>query len=228
MLIILLCKQNKNFSHLQEELKYENITLENRIWDGIKPLPRDVFEADAVVIFCNSPDMGILNAIPDIKKKKYLLPIIVLDINRNEETNKQARLLGADEYCYFPISSRDLSLKIKNLMSKKEDSNIHCKWMRAFGLWLDIERRAVKRCNRWIGLRNKEYSLLEFFIINRGRVLSRNSILEHVWDRNADLASNTVDVHVNRLRRKIDDRFRDKLIHTVYCIGYCFDKRKKE
>ncbi len=85
----------------------------------------------------------------------------------------------------------------------------------------------MKRSNKIFRLRNKEFSLLEFFIINRGKILTRNLILEHVWDRNANFASNTVDVHINRLRQKIDVPFREKLIHTVPCVGYVFDRRKK-
>ena len=103
--------------------------------------------------------------------------------------------------------------------------DIH-KRVRLYDIHLDLEHRFARRNKQTFPLRNKEFALLEFFMNNRGRVLTRDSILEHVWDRNATFSSNTVDVHINRLRRKLYDPFREKLIHTVHCLGYIFEKRK--
>lgn len=109
-----------------------------------------------------------------------------------------------------------------------EDLDRGAKWVRAFDIGIDLMRHRVKRREKYIPLRNKEFSLLEFFIENQGKVLTRDTILEFVWDRNGTFASNTVDVHVNRLRRKLDDGFKEKLIHTVHCIGYIFEKRNSD
>lgn len=226
MLAIFLHRHTKKLSDIQQELKYENISIEGKIWDPRVPLQWEVFDADVIVIMREEPNREVLNMIHEIRKKKHTMPIVVLDENFSEEIRSAALSSGADAYLAFPMNARDLAVKMKDLVSQKENNDTCSKWMKAFGLWLDISRRAAKRSNKWIPLRNKEFALLEFLIINRGRVLTRNSILEHVWDRNANLVSNTVDVHVNRLRRKIDDPFRDKLIHTVHSIGYCFDRDK--
>jgi DNA-binding response OmpR family regulator len=226
MLAVLLHRHTKKLSEIQQELKYENISVDGKTWDPDVPLQSTIFDADVIVLLYEEQHHEVLNLIREIRRKKSNMPILVLDENFSEEIRSAIFSSGANAYLNFPISSRELAVKIKDLVSQKENIDTCSKWMKAFGLWLDISRRAVKRSNKWIPLRNKEFALLEFLIINRGRVLTRNSILEHVWDRNANLVSNTVDVHVNRLRRKIDDPFNDKLIHTVHCIGYCFDRDK--
>lgn len=108
------------------------------------------------------------------------------------------------------------------IVSQTEETNLLTK---AFDVRLDARAHFVKRQNQPIPLRNKEFALLEFFIMNQGRVLTRDDILECVWDRNGHFTSNTVDVHINRLRQKIDRPFKEKLIHTVHCVGYVFDRR---
>lgn len=220
---IILHKQGRRFGDLQKGLKYETIYLQSKIWDPDKELSGEIFEADVILIHSNSPDCEILKVISDIHRKKRFMPVVILDENKSEKTRERANSLGVDKYFSAPFSYIDLAIELKKLICKKESNGDH-KWLRAYDLWLDLEHRFVKRESHIIPLRNKEFALLEFFIINRGKVLTRNSILEHVWDRNANFASNTVDVHINRLRKKIDDPFKNKLIHTIHCIGYFFDK----
>ena len=88
---------------------------------------------------------------------------------------------------------------------------------------LDIDARKIFIRNIQLNLRNKEFSLLICFIQNIGRVLSRTQLLEEVWDRNIFWSTNTVDVHVSHLRRKLKRHFNKDLIKTVYCIGYIFE-----
>lgn len=88
---------------------------------------------------------------------------------------------------------------------------------------LDSSSRKFFTHNRWIFLRNKEFCLLEYFMRNAGRVVSRTQILEDVWDRNICCPTNTVDVHVSALRRKLQDLQCKKLIKTIHCVGYIFE-----
>jgi two-component system copper resistance phosphate regulon response regulator CusR len=87
-------------------------------------------------------------------------------------------------------------------------------------LRVDLLSRRVERGGREITLTTKEYELLEYLMRNKGRVLSRPILMEHIWDMNFDSETNVVDVLVNRLRRKVDDEFAVKLIHTVRGAGY--------
>ncbi len=221
---IILHKAGQRIWNLQKGLGYENIKTHSKIWEPSKELGPEIFDTNILILGCDSPDYGIIYIIPELRTKKYLFPIVVIDESKNEETKKLADSLGADTYFAKPFLFRNLAIELKNLVYKKENLMNH-KWLRAYNIWLDMENRLVKRDKHTIPLRNKEFALLEFFIINRGKVLSRNAIMEHVWDRNANFASNTVDVHINRLRKKLDDPFREKLIHTIPCIGYSFEKR---
>lgn len=222
---IILHLPGKRIGKIIGKLRNENIKIKSIIWTPEKSLNGNIVNTNMVLLHLDSPERNILSAIPDLRKKKYLMPVAVLDENNDAETKKTAFDMSADGYFPKPFSYCDLATDLKQLVCRKEMQHVE-RWMKAFNLWLNIENRFVKRENYIIPLRNKEFSLLEYFMINRGKILTRNSILEYVWDRNGNFASNTVDVHVNRLRRKIDDPFRDKLIHTVYCIGYIFDKRK--
>ena len=89
-------------------------------------------------------------------------------------------------------------------------------------LMLNRSTREVFYKNSRIRLRNREFTLLEFLMLNQGRLLSRETILEAVWDRNSQILTNTVDVHINKLRSKIDYAFREEFIRTINCSGYIF------
>lgn len=223
---ILLHKPGKRTNHIIKGLYTENIRIERDIWNSGNELHQKILEANISLLHCNSPDRDILLLLPLLRKKKMHLPVVVIDETEDSETRRRSFELGADGYFSKPISFRLLAMRLKNLICRKENLQRN-HWMRAFGIWLDTEHRFVKRHDHVIPLRNKEFLLLEYFIMNRGKLLTRNSLLEHVWDRNADFASNTIDVHINRLRQKIDRPFREKLIHTVPCMGYIFDRMKK-
>ncbi|MEK7172301.1 MAG: response regulator transcription factor [Patescibacteria group bacterium] len=226
MLLTILHQPNQRIEHIQRNLKRENIEVDHRALENDDLAP-GLFDSNAFLFYCDANGCDSLSFIQRVRSIKRSIPIIVVDAVENQDVKKKALALGAD--CYFsePLAYHSLALFIKNLIFRKTLNNAN-KWLRAFNVWLDIESRFAKRENYSIALRNKEFELLEFFIINRGKILTRNAILENVWDRNANFASNTVDVHINRLRRKIDDPFSEKLIHTIHCIGYVFDKREPE
>lgn len=123
----------------------------------------------------------------------------------------------------FPFSRVGLDLKFL-LYSLRETSPK--KELCVSDVALDLESRKAFRKGKLLILRNKEFSLLEFLMRNIGKVLTRNELLEHVWDQNATMLTNTVDVHMSKLRRKIDKGRRRPLIHTVYCVGYTFGDTK--
>lgn len=98
------------------------------------------------------------------------------------------------------------------------EMSLHCGLLK-----IDLARRKVFVGERFLPLRNKEFLLLEFFIRNFGVVLTRTMILEKVWDRNICCPTNTVDVHVSSLRKKLNHYFEVSMIKTVYCVGYIFE-----
>jgi len=110
--------------------------------------------------------------------------------------------------------------KIVQIEDPKPSQKLDEGWIKVADLALNIRTREVKRKNRIIPLRNREFTLLNCLMKNPNRVLTRTYLLEKAWDRNSDLLSNTVDVHISRLRRKIDDKSEQKVIQTIPCIGY--------
>jgi DNA-binding response OmpR family regulator len=87
-------------------------------------------------------------------------------------------------------------------------------------LELNVNAHSVKFMNKTIYLRNKEFNLLYYLMLNKGKILSRNMIIENVWDRNADIVTNTIEVHISNLRKKIDKKSLTKYIFTIPCTGY--------
>ncbi|MFA6527953.1 MAG: winged helix-turn-helix domain-containing protein [Candidatus Gracilibacteria bacterium] len=122
--------------------------------------------------------------------------------------------------CILPqaVRIKDLVLLIRSIARPKTITpKIKIKYK---DLVLDIEKRAVKRKDQILKLRNKEFSLLELLLEKKGQTVTKQELIEILWDRNTTLLSNTVEAHISQLRKKIDKDYDRKLIHTVPCVGY--------
>lgn len=155
-----------------------------------------------------------------IKHTKPHTPILMLTALGTTDDKVSGFESGADDYLLKPFEFKELIVRIKSLtrrsFSTKESSNK----LKVADLELDLDRKVALRGGKTIELTAKEYSLLEYFIRNKGRVVSRLDISEKVWDINFDTGTNVVDVYVNILRKKIDRNFPNKLIHTRVGMGY--------
>ena len=126
------------------------------------------------------------------------------------------------EYYSDPYPFRKISFNLRTkVYALREKISNDTLFLREISL--DVGGHTVKICNKTVYFRNKEFSLLRYFMTHPGKLLSRNTILEDVWDRNTDFLTNTVDVHVSQLRKKIRKHTGEDYIKTVPCLGYVFE-----
>ena len=159
------------------------------------------------------------------KKLKDLndnIPVLMLTALGTTDDKMLGFDAGADDYLVKPFEFRELLARIKVLLKKADQLADVSNKLNFNDLELDLDKKIARRGDVSIDLTAKEFSLLEYFMRNKGRVLSRNDIAEHVWDIDFDFGTNVVDVYVNFLRKKIDKGFSSKLIHTKVGFGYIF------
>jgi two-component system OmpR family response regulator len=173
-------------------------------------------EYDIILLDLNLPDMDGAEVCKKVRSNGCKVPILVLT-GRSDLTDKVRALdIGADDYLTKPFEFAELFARMRSLLRRNENSDFTSSRLVVDGLSLDIISREVAMQGKSINLRQKEFQLLEYLMRNQGRVVTRNQIIEHVWDTDTDPITNTVDVHINSLRRKIINPF----IKTVHGIGY--------
>ncbi len=168
------------------------------------------------------PGIGGLELCKRLKKLNQNIPILMLTALGTTDDKISGFDAGADDYLVKPFEFRELLARVKVLVKKSGLPNAQVNKLVHEDLELDLDSKLARRGNAVIELTAKEFTLLEYFMRNKGRVLSRNDIAEKVWDVSFDFGSNIVDVYVNFLRKKIDKGFDNKLIHTKVGFGYVF------
>ena len=173
---------------------------------------------DLLILDLNLPVVSGHDVLATIRKQDTQLPILILTATDHLQERVACLDAGADDYLTKPFSFSELSARVRALLRRR--SNRVETLLRVQDLELDCVRRTVRRGTKFIELTPKEFSLLEYFMRNPGRQISRKMIIENVWKLDPEAATNVVDVYVNYLRSKIDERAKVKLIHTVRKVGY--------
>ena len=158
-----------------------------------------------------------------LRKEGRNVPILMLSVKSEATTKVDLLNAGADDYLTKPFSIDELSARIKALL--RRPNKIEQEIYKLDDLTLDVSRHAAKRADKEIYLARKEFALLSYLMQNKGVVLSRSMIMEHVWDMSADPFSNTIESHIVSLRKKIDIPGKKKLIHTIQGRGYKIDTK---
>jgi two-component system, OmpR family, response regulator len=174
---------------------------------------------DAAVIDIMLPGMDGLTLIERLRSKGNQTPILILSAKRDVDDRVSGFRSGGDDYLVKPFSFAELMARIQALIRRSTRSSSPTRFQ-AGDLTLDLVSHQVIRGESKIELQPREFALLEYLIRNKGQVLSKTMIMEHVWDYSFDPQTNVVDVLVSRLRSKIDKGFDRKLIHTVRGVGY--------
>ena len=173
---------------------------------------------DLVILDYHMPERGGPDICQDIRLKGKNYPILMLSMEKALPKKIATLNLGADDYMTKPFSYEELYARIKAMLRRPVP--IIEPILSIDDLTLNITTQSVERGGKEIYLTKKEFMLLEYFLRNKNVVLSRGMLMEHVWDMNGDLFSNTIEMHIVTLRKKTQARGRPRLIHTIPGRGY--------
>jgi heavy metal response regulator len=175
-------------------------------------------EYDALILDVMLPKRDGLSVLREVRTRKLTIPVLMLTA-RDAVSDKVTGLdQGADDYLTKPFAFEELLARLRALLRRGAAAPLS--ELALADLQLNLITHQVTRAGKRIDLTAKEFALLEFFLRQPGRVLSRALIAQHVWGVDFDTFTNVIDVYVNYLRKKIDADFEPKLLHTVRGVGY--------
>lgn len=177
-------------------------------------------EYDTVILDVNLPVINGYDLCRMIRSKFETLPILMLTAFGSTDNKLSGFDAGADDYLVKPFEFRELVARLRALNRRNGAVLQEASVLKLADLEFNVQSKTVRRGNHKLLLTARELALLEFFMKNQNRALTRNEIMEQVWDLNFDPGTNVVDVYVNYLRKKVDKDFPIKLIHTISGIGY--------
>jgi len=192
-------------SHFDAEIAYDGTSAEKLA----RQYKYDLFILDIII-----PGIGGLDLCKLLKKTHPGVPVLMLTALGTTDDKILGFDAGADDYLVKPFEFRELLARVKVLLKKGNQPADTVNRLVVGDLELDLDKKTARRGDNPIELTARGFSLLEYFMRNSGRVLSRNDIAENVWDISFDFSTNIVDVYVNFLRKKIDKGYDKKLINT--------------
>ena len=181
----------------------------------------ELYPYDLVVLDLGLPDGSGTALLRRLRHAKSEVPVLVLTARSGIDAKIENFEAGADDYLTKPFALAELVIRVRALL--RRSPAITDTVLRAADLELDRLSHRVRRAGQLIELSPKEYSLLEYLMLNAGRVVTRSMIIEKVWDQSFEGLTNIVDVYVRQLRRKIDEGFEPKLIRTARGFGYSLE-----
>ncbi|WP_449436260.1 response regulator transcription factor [Pedobacter steynii] len=175
---------------------------------------------DLIILDIMLPGINGIQICREVRKINKTVSILMLTALGSTENIVTGLDSGADDYLVKPFKFAELEARIRSLVRRRGTQGQEENSMHIGDLELDFSSKTAKRNNKSINLTATEYRLLEYFVKNANKILSRIQILENVWDIDFNMGTNVVDVYVNYLRKKIDSGTGQKLIHTVFGMGY--------
>jgi two-component system, OmpR family, response regulator len=175
---------------------------------------------DAIVLDRMLPSMDGLSVLGALRAAEIRTPALILSALGSVDDRVKGLRAGGDDYLVKPFAFSELLARLEALLRRGVTAPATTK-LRVADLELDLLTRTVKRAGKSIEVLPREFRLLEYLMRNAGHVVTRTMLLEHVWDYHFDPQTNVIDVHVSRLRQKIDKSFERPLLNTVRGAGYC-------
>jgi heavy metal response regulator len=173
---------------------------------------------DLIILDIRLPKMDGLRVLQELRRDSVSVPVLLLTVRATIEDKVLGLDAGADDYLTKPFAFQELVARVRALLRRRAEAEPTV--LRVGDLRLDPARRTVTRGGETIDLTPREFALLDYFMRNPDRVLTRTMIAEHVWDYSFDTATNVIDVYVNYLRRKVDADREPKLLRTIRGVGY--------
>jgi heavy metal response regulator len=173
---------------------------------------------DLIILDIRLPKMDGLQVLQALRQDHVTAPVLLLTVRATIEDKVLGLDAGADDYLTKPFAFQELVARVRALLRRRAEAEPAV--LRIDDLRLDPARRTVTRGGEKVDLTPREFALLDYFMRNPGRVLTRTMIAEHVWDYSFDTSTNVIDVYVNYLRKKIDSGREPKLLHTMRGVGY--------
>ena len=223
MKILVVEDETKTGSYLKQGLVEAGFVVDLAV-NGLDGLHLALTEAyDLAILDVMLPGIDGWQVLQGIRRAGKEMPVLFLTARDQVEDRVKGLELGADDYLVKPFAFSELLARVRSLLRRQPlRATEH---MQLADLELDLARGEARRGGQNLGLTRQEFLILSLFMRRRGEVLSRTLLAEQVWDMNFDSDTNVVDVAVRRLRRKVDDPFEVKLIHTIRSLGYVFDVR---
>src|SRR5580658_1908483 len=186
----------------------------------------EAYRYDLLILDLMLPQLSGTELLRRVRQTQSQLPVLVLTARDATEDKVRHFEAGADDYLTKPFDIAELAVRVKALLRRTPQERADV--LTVADLELNRLTQQVRRAGQRIELTAKEYGVLEYLLSSPGRVFSRTMILEHVWDQSFEGVTNIVDVYVRYLRRKVDEPFPVKLIHTVRGVGYCVREAEPE
>jgi DNA-binding response OmpR family regulator len=223
---VLLAEDEKKVSHfIRKALREAGYEVETA-YEGNQAMDQAGKEAfDVIVLDIMMPGKDGLAVLRWLREEKNATPVMLLTARGEVSQRVEGLESGADDYLAKPFAMRELVARV-NALSRRSSGD-RATILRVADLSMNLLTREVVRAGQKIDLAVREFGLLEFLMRYPGRVLSRTSICEQVWNYHFDTGTNVVDVYINRLRRKIDDFHGVKLLQTVRGVGYILQGPKR-
>lgn len=188
------------------------------------PAGTEMIKYSIAIVDIMLPGIDGLSLIEKLRSEGINLPVLILSARNSVDQRIEGLRRGGDDYLTKPFSFAELLARIQALL-RRTFQETQSGVLSFSDLTLDLFSRRVERAGTVIELQPKEFSLLEYFMRNKGMVLSKTMILNHIWDYNFDPQTNVVDVLVHRLRGKIDKGFKKEIIHTIRGVGYVLKEK---
>jgi len=219
MRVLVVEDERKISSYLKRGLEEQGYAVDTA-FTGLEALEyADAAPYDMIILDILLPEMDGLTACREMRERGNRTPILMLTARDTVDDRVNGLDAGADDYLVKPFALKELLARLR-AMSRRNVEQPKTSTLQLADLTLDTITRRVKRSDKLIDLTAKEYAVLECLLREPERVLTRTQIAEHVWNYDVFNQSNVVDVYIRNLRRKIDDGFDIKLIHTIRGAGY--------